>query len=58
MVPAIITAEKYRRMKAVLVSAVGALAASQIMLVLSDRDVYVVRAGRENRRSTAFEPSR
>jgi MFS family permease len=42
MVPAIIAAEKYRRMKAVLISAVGALAASQIMLILSDRDVYVV----------------
>lgn len=44
MVPAIIVAEKYRRMKAVLVGAVGALAASQIMLVLSGRDVYVVLA--------------
>jgi len=44
MVPAIIAAEKYRRMKVVLVGAVGALAVSQIMLVLSSRDVYVVLA--------------
>ncbi|MEH6951840.1 MFS transporter [Nitrobacter sp. NHB1] len=41
MVPAIIVAEKYRCMKAVFVSAVGTLAASQIMLVFSGRDVYV-----------------
>ncbi len=34
MVPAIIVAEKYRRMKTVLVSAVAALALSQVMLVL------------------------
>ncbi len=33
MVPAIIVAEKYRRMKTVLVSAVAALALSQVMLV-------------------------
>ncbi len=44
MVPAIVAAEKYRRMKAVLVSAVGALAASQITLVFSGRNVYVVLA--------------
>jgi len=42
MVPAIIVAEKYRCMKAVLVSAVGALAVSQILLVFSGYDVYVV----------------
>lgn len=44
MIPAIIAAEKYRRMKSVLVGAVGALAASQIMFVFSDRDVYVLLA--------------
>ncbi|MGE5158864.1 MAG: MFS transporter [Gemmatimonas sp.] len=44
MVPAIIAAEKYRRMKGVLVSAVAALAASQIMLVFGGRDVYLVLA--------------
>jgi MFS family permease len=44
MVPAIIAAEKYRRMKAVLVGAVGALAASQIMRVFSGHDVYLVLA--------------
>ncbi|MGB8364669.1 MAG: MFS transporter [Rhizomicrobium sp.] len=44
MVPAIIVAEKYRRMKAVFVSAVVALAASQIMLVVGAHDIYVVLA--------------
>jgi predicted MFS family arabinose efflux permease len=44
MVPAIIAAEKYRRMKAVLIGAVAALAISQIMLLLSGRHVYLVLA--------------
>jgi MFS family permease len=44
MVPAIIIAEKFQRMKAVLVSAVGALAASQIMLIFSSHGVYVLLA--------------
>jgi predicted MFS family arabinose efflux permease len=44
MVPAIIVAEKYRRMKAVFVGAVVALAASQFMLVVGKDDVYVVLA--------------
>ncbi len=42
MVPAIVVAEKYRRMKAVFLCAVVALAASQIMLVFGNDDVYVV----------------
>ena len=44
MVPAIIAAEKYRRMKAVLIGAVAALAISQIMLLLSGHHVYLVLA--------------
>jgi MFS family permease len=44
MVPAIIVAEKYRRMKAVLVGAVAALAASQIMLIFGAHDFYIVLA--------------
>ena len=44
MVPAIIVAEKYRRMKGVFVGAVAALAASQFMLVVGKDDVYVVLA--------------
>ncbi|MBU6298562.1 MAG: MFS transporter [Alphaproteobacteria bacterium] len=44
MVPAIIVAEKYRRMKTVLVSAVAVLALSQLMLVAGDGDVYVLLA--------------
>jgi len=44
MIPAIIAAEKYRRMKSVLVGAVGVLAVSQIMFVFSDRDVYLLLA--------------
>lgn len=44
MVPAIIIAEKFQRMKAVLLSAVGALAASQIMLIFSSHGVYVLLA--------------
>ncbi len=44
MVPAIIVAEKHRRMKAVFVGAVVALAASQIMLVVGNDHVYVVLA--------------
>jgi MFS family permease len=44
MVPAIIAAEKYRRMKAVFVAAVAALAASQFMLVAGKDNVYVLLA--------------
>ncbi|MDE2499407.1 MAG: MFS transporter [Alphaproteobacteria bacterium] len=44
MVPAIIVAEKYRRMKAILVSAVAALALSQVMLVLGAHNVYMLLA--------------
>ena len=44
MVPAIIAAEKFRRMKAVLIGAVAALAISQIMLLLSGHHVYLVLA--------------
>jgi len=44
MVPAIIVAEKYRRMKGVFIGAVAALAASQFMLVVGKDDVYVVLA--------------
>ena len=42
MVPAIIIAEKHRRMKAVLVTAVGALAASQIALSQGAHNGFVV----------------
>jgi len=45
MVPAIIAAERYRRTKSVLVAAVAALAASQLMLALSGSNPYVVLAG-------------
>ena len=44
MVPAIIVAEKYRRMKGVFIGAVAALAASQFMLVVGKDNVYVVLA--------------
>ena len=44
MVPFIIVAEKYRRMKAALLGSVGALAVSQIMLAFADQDVYVMLA--------------
>jgi len=44
MVPAIVVAEKYRRMKAVFVGAVAALAASQFMLVVGKDNVYVLLA--------------
>jgi MFS family permease len=44
MVPAIIVAERHRRMKAVLVGAVGALAVSQLMLAAGGHDVYVLIA--------------
>ncbi len=44
MVPAIIIAEKYRRMKAVFIGAVAALALSQFMLLAGKGDVYVVLA--------------
>ena len=45
MVPAIIVAEKYRRMKGVFVSAVMALVASQIMLFYGSGNVFVLLAG-------------
>ncbi|MBW4053727.1 MAG: MFS transporter [Proteobacteria bacterium] len=44
MVPAIIIAERHRRMKAVLVGAVAALAVSQLMLAVGGHDVYVLIA--------------
>ena len=44
MVPAIIIAERHRRMKAVLVGAVAALALSQLMLAVGGHDVYVLIA--------------
>lgn len=44
MVPVIIIAEKYRRMKAVLVAAIVTLAASQIMLWAEPGRLYVVLA--------------
>src|SRR5271165_526684 len=44
MVPAIIVAEKYRRMKAVFVGAVAALAASQFMFLVGRGNVYIVLA--------------
>jgi MFS family permease len=44
MVPAIIVAERFRRMKIVLVGAVAALAVSQLMLAVSGQDVYVLIA--------------
>jgi MFS family permease len=44
MVPAIIVAEKYRRMKGVFIGAVITLVASQIMLFYGSRDVFVLLA--------------
>jgi len=44
MVPAIIVAEKYRRMRAVFIGAVAALATSQFMLVLGQGNGYIVLA--------------
>ena len=44
MVPAIIIAEKHRRMKAVFVAAVAALVMSQCMLLVGKDDVYIVLA--------------
>jgi predicted MFS family arabinose efflux permease len=44
MVPAIIVAEKYRRMKGVFVSAVTALVASQIMLFYGSGNVFALVA--------------
>jgi MFS family permease len=44
MVPAIIVAEKHRRMKGVFVSAVGALAISQLLLIVGAQNVYVLIA--------------
>jgi predicted MFS family arabinose efflux permease len=45
MVPAIIAAEKYRRMKAVFLGAIAALAVSQFMLVIGRENIYIVLAG-------------
>jgi len=45
MAPAIVLAERYRRMKSVLVCAVAALALSQLMLALAGNDAYVLLAG-------------
>jgi MFS family permease len=42
MVPAIILAERHRRMKAVLVGAVAALALSQLMLATEGHEVYLL----------------
>jgi MFS family permease len=44
MVPAIIVAEKYRRMKGVFVAAVAGLVISQAMLYLGARNLYVLLA--------------
>ena len=44
MVPAIIVAEKYRRMKGVFVGAVAALVVSQVMLYARRRQFYVLLA--------------
>ena len=44
MVPAIIIGERHRRMKAVLVGAVAALAVSQLLLAVGGHDVYVLIA--------------
>ncbi len=45
MLPAIVVAEKYRRMKGVFVAAVGALLASQVMLYLGAGDLQLLLAG-------------
>ncbi|MGH8302005.1 MAG: MFS transporter [Steroidobacteraceae bacterium] len=45
MVPAIIVAERHRRMKSVLVGGVVALVASQLMLAVGGGDPYVLLAG-------------
>lgn len=42
MVPAIVVAEKYRRMKAVFIGAVAALAVSQAMLYVGAHNLYVL----------------
>ena len=42
MVPAIIVAERHRRMKSVVVGAVGALVVSQLMLATAGQDPYVL----------------
>ncbi len=44
MIPAIIIAEKYRRMKAVFVTAVAALAASQIILLFGAHNLFALLA--------------
>ncbi|HEY1892511.1 MAG TPA: MFS transporter [Steroidobacteraceae bacterium] len=45
MLPAIIVAERYRRMKSALVAAVAALAVSQVMLAVGGSDRYILLAG-------------
>jgi len=45
MAPAIIVAERHRRMKVVLVGSVAALAASQLMLAVSGSNPYLLLAG-------------
>jgi MFS family permease len=45
MVPAILAAERYRRVKSALVAAVAAMAASQLMLAVGGSDAYVLIAG-------------
>ena len=44
MVPAIIIAERHRRMKTVLVGAIGALAVSQLMLAIDGHEAFVLIA--------------
>ena len=45
MAPAIIAAERYRRLKSVLVGAVAAMAVSQLMLAVGGGDIYVLLGG-------------
>lgn len=45
MAPAIIAAERYRRVKSMFVGAVAALAVSQIMLAVGGKDAYVLLGG-------------
>jgi len=45
MAPAIIAAERYRRLKGVLIGAVAAMAVSQIMLAVGGKDVYLLLGG-------------
>ncbi|MGH8202783.1 MAG: MFS transporter [Steroidobacteraceae bacterium] len=45
MLPALIAAERYRRMKSALLAAVAALAVSQLMLAVGGSDPYILLAG-------------